>query len=80
MISCIIPACNEAGQLEKLILEVNRISKISEIYIVEGGSKDNTWQVASDLEEKFPKKVGVLLRAICQFLLSKSKLKNCRFH
>jgi len=60
MISCIIPACNEAGQLEKLISEVNKISKITEIYIVEGGSKDNTWQVASELEEKFPRKVHAL--------------------
>ena len=31
MISCIIPACNEAGQLAKLINQVNEIEKISEI-------------------------------------------------
>jgi glycosyltransferase involved in cell wall biosynthesis len=42
MISCIIPACNEAGQLAKLINQVNEIEKISEIVIVEGGSKIKT--------------------------------------
>ena len=57
MISCIIPACNEAGQLAKLINQVNEIEKISEIFIVEGGSKDNTWQVAIQMQENYPKKV-----------------------
>lgn len=60
MISCIIPACNEAGQLAKLIKQVNDIEKISEIFIVEGGSKDNTWQVAIQMQEKYSKKVHAI--------------------
>ena len=60
MISCIIPACNEAGQLAKLINQVNDIEKISEIFIVEGGSKDNTWQVAIQMQENYPKKVHAI--------------------
>ena len=60
MISCIIPACNEAGQLAKLINQVNEIEKISEIFIVEGGSKDNTWQVAIQMQENYPKKVHAI--------------------
>ena len=60
MISCIIPACNEAGQLAKLINQVNVIEKISEIFIVEGGSKDNTWQVAIQMQENYPEKVQAI--------------------
>ena len=60
MISCIIPACNEAGQLAKLINQANEIEKISEIFIVEGGSKDNTWQVAIQMQEKYTKKVRAI--------------------
>ena len=60
MISCIIPACNEAGQLAKLINQVNDIDKISEIFIVEGGSQDNTWQVAIQMQENYPKKVHAI--------------------
>ena len=60
MISCIIPACNEAGQLAKLINQVNEIEKISEIFIVEGGSKDNTWQVAIQMQEKYTQKVRAI--------------------
>ena len=60
MISCIIPACNEAGQLANLIKHVNDIEKISEIFIVEGGSKDNTWQVAIQMQEKYSEKVHAI--------------------
>jgi glycosyltransferase involved in cell wall biosynthesis len=60
MISCIIPACNESGQLKELIFQINKIQKISEIFIVEGGSKDNTWEVATEMQEKFPKKIHAL--------------------
>jgi len=60
MISCIIPACNEAGHLDNLIFDINEIPKISEIVIVEGGSKDNTWQVALAMQEKYPQKVHAI--------------------
>lgn len=60
MISCVIPACNEAGQLAQLIHQVNEIEKISEIFIVEGGSKDDTWQVAVQMQEIYPKKVKAI--------------------
>jgi glycosyltransferase involved in cell wall biosynthesis len=60
MISCIIPACNEAGHLDNLIARITKLAKISEIIIVEGGSTDNSWLVAKELQNKFPNKVHAI--------------------
>ena len=48
-ISCIVPARNEAGHLPELIGLILAVSQISEIVIVEGGSHDNTWEVAQEI-------------------------------
>ena len=48
-ISCIVPARNEAGHLSELIGSILTVSQISEIVIVEGGSHDNTWEVAQEI-------------------------------
>ncbi len=48
-ISCIVPARNEAGHLSELIDSILSVVQISEIVIVEGGSHDNTWEVAEEI-------------------------------
>lgn len=59
-VSCIVPARNESGHLEKLIGEIVTIEAINEIIIVEGGSSDNTYEVALSIALRFPEKVKVL--------------------
>ena len=59
-ISCIVPARNEAGNLPQLIDKILRVPEIYEILIVEGGSTDDTWRIASNLKLNYPKKVRCL--------------------
>lgn len=54
MITCVIPARNEAGHLEQLISEILTIPLIREIIIVEGGSTDETWAYAQKLARDYP--------------------------
>ena len=56
-VTAILPARNEARRLEGLIDEVLNVPFIFEIIIVEGGSADLTWEVASALMLKHPRKV-----------------------
>jgi len=57
----LIPCRDEAGNIvqliEKLILE---ISATDSILIVEGGSKDETWELALDLQRRFNPKVRAI--------------------
>lgn len=48
-ISCVVPARNEGGHLFELIEKIMRLEEISDIVIVEGGSSDDTWQVAKSI-------------------------------
>lgn len=60
LISCIVPARNEGGHLEELIIQILSIPTISEVIIVEGGSSDDTWLIAQQLEQNFLQKVRIL--------------------
>lgn len=59
-ISCIIPARNEAGHLRQVLSEVFSISEISDIIIVEGGSTDKTYEVATEISSQNPSRVRVI--------------------
>lgn len=59
-ITCIVPARNEAGHLRDVIDHVLSLLEISDIIIIEGGSTDNTWEVALDIEANNPKRVRAL--------------------
>ena len=59
-ISCIVPARNEAGHLSELIDSILTVLQISEIVIVEGGSHDNTWEVAQEIVALNPSKVKLV--------------------
>ncbi|MDO8590403.1 MAG: glycosyltransferase family 2 protein [bacterium] len=41
-VSVIVPACNEAGTIEKIVTQIPKLGARMEIIFVEGNSKDNT--------------------------------------
>jgi SAM-dependent methyltransferase len=44
-VSVIVPARNEAGNIEKIIRRVPAMGKVTEIIFIEGGSEDDTYEV-----------------------------------
>jgi glycosyltransferase involved in cell wall biosynthesis len=58
-VCCVVPARNESGHLNEVLDNVLSVSEINEIIIIEGGSTDNTWDVAKSLSDKFPEKIKV---------------------
>lgn len=50
-ITCIVPARNESGHLREVVEGIISLNSVSEIIIVEGGSSDDTWTVAKNIEE-----------------------------
>ena len=51
-VSCIIPARNEAGRLERTVLDALSTGLVDEIVIVEGGSTDDTWRQAVEIQNQ----------------------------
>jgi hypothetical protein len=49
----VIPARNEAGNIENAILRMPKFGKHQEIIFVEGNSTDNTWEVIQQIAEKY---------------------------
>ncbi|CAN2170737.1 WcaA Glycosyltransferases involved in cell wall biogenesis [Candidatus Nanopelagicaceae bacterium] len=54
-----VPARNESGHLQVVIDHILEVAEIEEIIIVEGGSTDDTWDVAQKIGQENPKKVKV---------------------
>lgn len=52
-ISVIIPARNEAGNIEDAIKRIPNFGKYVEIIFVEGNSTDNTWEVIKQMQKKY---------------------------
>ncbi|MCX7728604.1 MAG: bifunctional class I SAM-dependent methyltransferase/glycosyltransferase family 2 protein [Bacteroidia bacterium] len=52
-VSVIIPARNEAGNIENAILRLPPMGKHTEIIFVEGNSTDNTWEVIQQVQQKY---------------------------
>jgi glycosyltransferase involved in cell wall biosynthesis len=59
-LQCIVPARNEAGHLASLIEDILSVPEISRVVIVEGGSTDNTYQLAADLALKNQSRITCL--------------------
>lgn len=55
-VSILIPARNEAGNLENGISRIPSFGSQQEIIVVEGNSTDNTWEVVQQLGDKFSDK------------------------
>ena len=60
MITCIVPARNEQGNLRVVIGHVIELGLIEEIIIVEGGSTDDTLQLAKNLALENPSLITVI--------------------
>jgi glycosyltransferase involved in cell wall biosynthesis len=59
-LTCVIPARNEAGYLEELIISILSVGEIDQLVIVEGGSSDNTYEIARKLANINPNRVKCL--------------------
>ena len=53
--SVIIPARNEAGNIESCITRMPQLGKHTEIILIEGHSKDNTWEEIQRVQQKYGK-------------------------
>jgi SAM-dependent methyltransferase len=52
--SVIIPARNEAGNIEAAVLRTRELGTGTEIIFIEGHSKDNTWEEIQRIQVKYP--------------------------
>lgn len=52
-VSVIIPARNEAGNIENAVLRLPKIGTHTEIIFVEGNSTDNTWEAIQQVQQKY---------------------------
>lgn len=53
-VSVVIPARNEAGNIEGAILRTPEMGSGTELIFVEGNSSDDTWQVIQEIAAKYP--------------------------
>jgi len=61
-VTVVIPARNEAGNMEEIIQRVPAMGRMTEIIFVEGHSKDNTYEAIEKAMALFPAKVCRLFR------------------
>ena len=52
-VSVVVPARNEAGNIENAVLRLPQMGKWTELIFVEGNSTDNTWEVIQQVYEKY---------------------------
>lgn len=52
-VSIVIPARNEAQNIEKIIHRIPMMSEYDEIIFIEGGSSDNTWDVIKEIHAMY---------------------------
>ena len=80
--SIIIPCKNEAGNIQKLINEIIKITgNKDEIILVEGGSSDRTWEVMEEMKELFPSKIQIVKQSgkgKFDAIKDGSKVSNCK--
>ncbi len=66
--SVVIPARNEAGNIEAAVQRMPEMGKGTEIIFVEGGSKDETWEAIQTVKTRHPERT---IKAIRQTSLGK---------
>jgi hypothetical protein len=52
-VSVVVPARNEAGNIEKIVQRLPIMSDRDELIFIEGGSKDDTWLRIKDVAERY---------------------------
>jgi len=60
--SVVIPARNEAGNIEAAVLRTPEMGRGTEIIFIEGHSKDNTWDEIQRVAAKYPQRKIVILK------------------
>ena len=51
--SVVVPARNEAGNIESAVMRLPQLGKSTELIFVEGNSTDNTWQTIQEVQNKY---------------------------
>jgi len=64
-VSIIVAARNEEGNIGPLLERIPKLSGRQEVILIEGGSKDRTWQVIENALAR-PREDGIVLRALKQ--------------
>ncbi len=59
-LTCVVPARNEAGHLEQLVNSILSVDEITNVVIVEGGSTDNTYELAEKLSKLNPNRLSCI--------------------
>ncbi|MSU73670.1 glycosyltransferase [Candidatus Kaiserbacteria bacterium] len=52
-LSIVVPARNEAGMIERIVKELSTLGSFTELILIEGHSKDNTWEQIQRVAEKY---------------------------
>lgn len=60
-VSIVVPARNEAGNIENIIKRIPAMSNNDEIIFVEGNSTDNTWQTLEEMYSKYKDEKNILI-------------------
>lgn len=55
-VSVVVPARNEAGNIEAAVTRLPAMGPDDELIFIEGNSTDNTWEVIQQIKEKYPEK------------------------
>ena len=58
-VSVVVPARNEAGNIENLVKRLPKMGPFDEIIFVEGHSKDATWEEIQKINEKYGKALNI---------------------
>lgn len=65
-LSIVVPARNEAGNIDRILSEVPVMSARQELIFVEGNSTDGTWEVLQDRVNRAEHQFGMSVRAVQQ--------------
>ncbi|MBI5458039.1 glycosyltransferase [Candidatus Kaiserbacteria bacterium] len=60
-LSIVVPARNEAGMIERIVKELPTLGEFTELILVEGHSKDNTWQEIQRVAKEYGAKKKILI-------------------
>ncbi len=52
-LSIVVPARNEAGMIERIVMELPTLGSYTELILIEGHSKDNTWDEIQRVAKKY---------------------------
>lgn len=55
-VSVVVPARNEAGNIENAVIRLPAMGPDDELIFVEGNSTDNTWEVIQQIKNKYPER------------------------